>query len=148
MKKSVYLALVGAVSAQDLMFSGTAKMDYKETLPCSLCIRNGYTYKYKTASAGKPTRDLQNATDNYDGACLLRQFDGTYKKGLLTEDVTSAYHSDMYTDKKVALSDCPAKTTVCGSKLIKLDNKTMPFKAIETLSIESKTDSCHWLVKS
>ena len=77
---------------------------------------------------------------------MIKQYDGTYMNGSVPEDVTSAYHSDLYTDKKVALSDCPAKQTVCGTKTVVINNKIAAPYEISTSALESATDSCHWLV--
>jgi len=51
-------------------------------------------------------------------------FDGTYTyDGETTEDLTGEITSDDYPDKSVAISNCPAKELICGSKEVVLNDK-------------------------
>lgn len=129
------------------MMSGTSKIAYSATLPCSHCIRNGYSYEYK-AVAGQPTRDLQTSSDNYDGKCLIKQFDGTYLHGTTVYATTSSTLSDSYADKKVALSNCPTKTSICGTKVRQFSDASSSEVKLSVTNMESSLDSCHWMIKS
>jgi len=83
MKKSVYMALIGGAAAQTLKLSG---ITFDKTLPCSRCIRGGYTYVYAKGSstATEHIRDVSNSGDDYNGNCALKKFDGTYTYDMTT----------------------------------------------------------------
>lgn len=94
-------------------------MAYDATLPCVHCIRNGYTYVYNV-NAGTPIRNLENSGDAYNGKCIIKQFGEKdakkmYKHGTAFFDASALLTSDSYADKKVAVSDCPAKKSLCGT---------------------------------
>lgn len=66
--------------------------------------------------------------------------------GMIREDLKAS--SAQFESNDLALTACPAKTSVCGPRNVYLDDQfTVPVKmSIEFFNAE--TDSCHWLVKS
>ena len=76
-------------------------------------------------------------------------FDGTYTYDMVTNvDLTNEVTSDKYSDKVVALTNCPAKTTICGTKELILQDYTSEPVTLKTASLDPEVDSCHWLVKA
>ena len=121
-KKSVYLALIGAVSSNNVPLG--MDLDFVATLPCHQCIRAGYVYKYPQAN-NEVIRDLNDGDVN-DGACFLKNFDGTYTSdGTLdgVTDLATTIKSDDYANMYTAIGDCPAYNNICGDKKTTFANK-------------------------
>ena len=145
MKKSVYLALIGVATAQELRLD----VNYAQTLPCSLCIRGGYNYVYAVDTTNKDIiRDVPFPTE-YGGKCALQKIDGTFTyDGTTAVDLTKETTSYSYKDMSIALSNCPAKSSICDTKYITLANKDAIELTLRASSLNNKLDSCHWLVKA
>jgi hypothetical protein len=129
-------------------------MDVKfdQTLPCSKCIRGGYNYVYNKSTEPGDTeqvRNIQDPSEDYDGNCALMKFDGTFTYDGTTEiDLTGEITSYGYTDVAVAISNCPAKEDICGTKEIALSDSSSFAAVLETKGMDNKVDSCHWVVSS
>jgi len=77
------------------------------------------------------------------------KFDGTYTYDGTTEvDLTGEITSDDYSDKVVAITNCPAKEDICGTKEIAMSDSSSFPTLLQTKSLDNKVDSCHWIVSS